>query len=1003
MTDKYVLNEIVAFDENREHETKSVQNAQNPVKAIVDKYVEEYINAFLNTNGGTIYFGIDDGGHVLGVQLDRNQRDNLRTQIDQIVQRFDPSLEPDMYQVHFVPVENGKSDSNLWVIEIRVSRGTEPLYLTGSQKAYLRRDGGNFQMGFDLIQRRMRVGYSAPQPALHQLPVDLRDFTGRAEYVDLLESESAHLGVAVIVGMGGVGKSSLANHVAHRIQSRFPDAQVYLDLRGSTTSPLSTRDAIESILRAFDPTQVLPRDPAELIAYYRSVLYGKRVLILLDDANTVDQVQPLIVGEGNCAVIITSRHSIVLPGVQLIRLDVLTLEESRNLLTSICPRLARTSAEQRTSTVDVIAELCGCLPLALRLVGSTLQERIDLAVDDYIVRLRDTRSRLELIDASLSLSFEVLDSEVQRVWCKLSVFPGTFDRAATAAIWQVDMDRAQSVLSSLTALSLIEWDAIATRYHLHDLARVFADAQLAFTDRAETQRHFAQHYEDVLDNANAMYSKGDSSRQQGLSQFDQEWLNICFGQAWAAECSKQGDESIMKLCVAYAISGSTLLRFRRGYLAQTKWCEIGLDCARQLGDRSSENVLLAGLANAYFSLGELNRALDYHGAALSVAHDIEDRDSEREALCGLGVAYLNLGSSELGFEKLVQAQKIAVAQSDRRSEATILWKLGLAYVHRGDIDRGTICYGEALQITKEVSDHHLEGHLLESLGAANAARGKTRSATKLFRQAIEAFEASDRRPCEGTALRSIANFYERTGKLQESKKYYEQAVSIFNERGDWYDGQFALADLGRIYVSLHQYELASNTFQQALDLARLIGDRYSEGFMLYVLGDFYKSRNLAQQALDNFEQAFEIVRALGTSHSAAHVLAGLGAGYLSLASPQKAIECYEFAVAYLHESNARRCELQAVWGLGNAFRKAGNRAKAIESAQIGFRYQAELMYGMQPTTAREIASTLPDWFTLAMLRLNGPGRRWNLRLRLPRKIRQKEANFLAKLIRLIEG
>jgi hypothetical protein len=160
MSDRYLLNEVVSFDENREHETKGLQNAQNPVKAIVDKHVEEYVNAFLNTDGGIIYFGIEDNGQVRGIRLSRSQRDVLRTQIDQIVHKFSPSVEPKLCQVSFVQVVGDQIDPDTCIVEIHVLKGTEPLYLTGSQKAYLRRDGSTFPMPLDMMQSRIRGEHS---------------------------------------------------------------------------------------------------------------------------------------------------------------------------------------------------------------------------------------------------------------------------------------------------------------------------------------------------------------------------------------------------------------------------------------------------------------------------------------------------------------------------------------------------------------------------------------------------------------------------------------------------------------------------------------------------------------------------------------------------------------------------------------------------------------------------------------------------------------------------
>lgn len=158
-TPGYHCNEIIELEEDREHEFKSLKNAKDPIRTITEYYVEKYINAFLNTNGGTIYFGIDDDGRVQGLRLDRAQRDRLRTIISKQINKFQPAVEPDLYKIEFIEVHDKEST---YVVEIRVSKGPANLYMTGSQNFYIRRDGSNFLMPFDMIRARLQAPPQAP-------------------------------------------------------------------------------------------------------------------------------------------------------------------------------------------------------------------------------------------------------------------------------------------------------------------------------------------------------------------------------------------------------------------------------------------------------------------------------------------------------------------------------------------------------------------------------------------------------------------------------------------------------------------------------------------------------------------------------------------------------------------------------------------------------------------------------------------------------------------------
>ena len=217
--------------------------------------------------------------------------------------------------------------------------------------------------------------------------------------------------------------------LAERLKPRYPDAQFYLDLKGADKQPLSVTAALTHVIRAYHPTAKLPDSEAELRGLYMSVLEGQRALLLMDNAADKAQVEPLI-PPSSCFLLVTSRQHFPLPGLFAKDLNTLPPNDARDLLLKIAPRI--------DDQADTLAKLCGYLPLALRLAGSALAERRTLTPADYVKRLEDAQTRLELVEASLSLSYELLSEELQRAWCALAVFPDTFDLAAAAAVWDVE-------------------------------------------------------------------------------------------------------------------------------------------------------------------------------------------------------------------------------------------------------------------------------------------------------------------------------------------------------------------------------------------------------------------------------------------------------------------------------------------------------------------------------------------------------------------------------------
>jgi hypothetical protein len=239
--------------------------------------------------------------------------------------------------------------------------------------------------------------------------------------------------------LGGVGKTALALALTNRLKPRYPDGQLFIDLRGTSEPSLTVGEAMAHVIRSYSPEAKLPERESELAGLYHSVMEGKRALILLDNAKDRQQVEPLLPPEGS-ALIITSRSKFCLPGLTKKDLDVLPLDDAQKLLLEISDRIG-VEAEN-------LAKLCSCLPIALRSAAYTLAERRDLEVGEYLNRLKDARKRLELVEATFSLSYELLTPELQRLWSMLSIFPIDFDRAGAAAVWEMKSDSVVDALNS---------------------------------------------------------------------------------------------------------------------------------------------------------------------------------------------------------------------------------------------------------------------------------------------------------------------------------------------------------------------------------------------------------------------------------------------------------------------------------------------------------------------------------------------------------------------------
>jgi len=663
----------------------------------------------------------------------------------------------------------------------------------------------------------------APQLAVpREIPAPPADFTGREDDIKELLAEinrGGGVGITGLRGMGGIGKTVLAEKLAELLAPSFPDGQLYMDLKGAGDgAPVPSLEAQAHVIRAFDRAPQIPQRPEDVDGLYRSVLGGKTALILADNASDAAQIRPLVPPSG-CALIVTSRHSIVIPGMRLRNLEELSEDDSLELLLNIEPRIGEYAAE--------IAGLCGRLPLALRASASLLKETRALSPGKYAARLRDERARLsELpaqagdisVEASLELSYRSLAEGPTQALRRMSVFPGGFDGEAEAAVCQDPQNRH---LAELERRSLVQFDSKSARYRLHDLVRVFASGKASEEERAQAQERHAAHYEGVLRKARGFYDQGGEGVLRGLALFDLESGNIRTGQAWA--CSQPGENRRgLELCNSYPDVGAYVLDLRLHSKERIKWLEVALGASRKLKNRVREGYHLGNLGLAYDSLGDYRLAIEYHEQHLAIAREVGDRRGEGQALGNLGLAYHSLGDYRLAIEYHEQRLAIAREIGDRRGEGQALGNLGIAYHSLGE-DRRAIEYHEQhLVIAREIRDRRGEGQALGNLGIAYYSLGE-------YRRAID---------------------------------HHEQRLAIAREIGDRGGKGNALGNLGLAYYSLGEYPRAIEYYEQQLAITREIGDRLGEGNALWNMSLALDNLGERDKAITHATQALKIYEAI---------------------------------------------------------------------------------------------------------------------------------------------
>eukprot|EP00005_Dracoamoeba_jomungandri_P002603 CAMPEP_0174257250 /NCGR_PEP_ID=MMETSP0439-20130205/6412_1 /TAXON_ID=0 /ORGANISM="Stereomyxa ramosa, Strain Chinc5" /LENGTH=1081 /DNA_ID=CAMNT_0015340255 /DNA_START=174 /DNA_END=3419 /DNA_ORIENTATION=+ len=542
----YVYGELIDVEEDRENEFKAVHLTKNPIATIMT-YCEKYINAFLNSAGGTIHFGIQDDGTIIGLPLNRKERDTLRLRIDAVVGGFLPQVDPYLVRTEFIKVEvphkrkskrtdpqekdeeeinrlenipAPHSQSILYVVEVRVLQGRAPVYFSSksASSAYIRREGSVTKMSYSMIEERKRLG--RPINTNQFLPYDQNsevmpssplDFIGREKEISLIREFVAKTRSAILTvllyGPPIVGKSALARRLVSEFSSTYPDRHVFIDLK-SFYGKSKYQQAVDlkiSVIRTYYPLmRALPKKISEIGGLYESCFTGKSCILTIENVGMAEQLQELVPTSGKRTLIFcTSRHDLDLDAMQFspdsvlpVKIGALTKEDAVTLLRYVIKDYdgTRLTAEE----TDEVLSLCGYLPLAIRMVGSMIRRKINVPPSTIIERLKGDE-RMSLVPHSFVTSFSSYDPQIQQHLMTISVFPGSFDGAAATSVFKESYVTTQDNLGLLLDYGLLDFDVTKCRYQQNDLLRHFCFMKAQAYNGGETlrkwQKRFIKHYQ----------------------------------------------------------------------------------------------------------------------------------------------------------------------------------------------------------------------------------------------------------------------------------------------------------------------------------------------------------------------------------------------------------------------------------------------------------------------------------------------------------------------------
>ncbi|QIJ63265.1 BTAD domain-containing putative transcriptional regulator [Streptomyces sp. JB150] len=681
-----------------------------------------------------------------------------------------------------------------------------------------------------------------------QLPATVPDFTGRAAFVAelsevLASSETGVMAVSALAGIGGVGKTTLAVHVAHQARSAFPDGQLYVDLQGAGQRAAEPETVLGSFLRALGTADsAIPDSLEERAALYRSVLDGRRVLVLLDNAKDAAQVRPLLPGTSGCAALVTSRVRMVdLAGAHLVDLDVMSPDEALALFTRIVGE-ERVGSE-REAALDVVAA-CGFLPLAIRIAASRLAARRTWTVSVLAAKLADERRRLDelqagdlAVKATFELGYGQLEPAQARAFRLLGLADGPdISLPAAAAVLDLPVEETEDLLESLVDTSLLE-SAAPGRYRFHDLVRLYARACAERDEEPPSEREAA--LSRLLDFYLATAAGVYAIERPGDRLVDHleatDYPGLTFAHRHEAQDWLYAEAVSLLACVRQSTRPAFLRR-----AVDALWASVDL---AESGSNARE---YEGVASALRDAAQ--RAGDPHAQAralimLAYVHHITGRfdiaDQAAEAAAGLsagddpltgcwaantrGVIALYQNRYEDGEAHLTRAIEGFRACQDRPGEASALCNLSRIHLATGRTgsavslaERGTRMY--------DAMGHALKGaNGRYALGLALTQSGRLPEATARLTEALSVFRDSRQRLWEGMSLFRLAEVDLAGGRAAQAAASAEMALTVLRGiGGEWRRGN-VLVVLGRALNAVGQRDRGQVCWREALHIFETLG------------------------------------------------------------------------------------------------------------------------------------------------------------------------------------
>ncbi|MFD4525266.1 tetratricopeptide repeat protein [Streptomyces sp. NPDC058470] len=696
--------------------------------------------------------------------------------------------------------------------------------------------------------------------------------------------------VEAIHGMGGVGKSALAVHLAHRLRERFPDGRVFLHLGGCSvdrTPPTPVRALTELLRLVGLATKELSCELDELVALWRSVARDRRMLVILDDATSSAQIRPLLPGASPTAVVVTSRRRLPgLPGVRPVSLDVLPPEDAVALLSE---RLGK-GRDTDPSDLAEIVRICGYLPLAVEIAASRLLAHPSWTTSDLLRqlgggggggRLAQLHDMERTLTHVFAISYNALNAELQLVFRRIGLHVGVeFGPRAVAALTGFSLETAERLLEELLAHHLVS-EPIPYRFTMHDLLRDYARSLIdagdadSEDDVRRALQSLVDHYVHAADRADRLaypflsrtgLDTGDPATPPFPEIVDaqsaEQWLiaesaNLLDTLDWLV---KHGTERQLAMAV-HVLAGFLDME---GHLAAAepllRRAAAHWDVA---GDSVARAQALLDLCVVYTHGSRYGEATSAAREALDVARSLEDRELESECIHQISISMWQTGQYALARSLQKDSLSSLLQTEDILRIARCRNLLGITHLHLAENDEALACFASALVGFTAVSDDRGRYSALNNTAELYKRTGHPEAAEITYRQAMVVADRMGNPRDKATLQMNVASVIDELGRTDEALALYSAAIPVLRVVGDRRAEAIALTRIGRAHRAAGRTEEALVQHVAALEVIRAIHAAGEEADVLYDLALAERDAGQTAQAVAHLEESLRVSRQIG--------------------------------------------------------------------------------------------------------------------------------------------